>query len=273
MPITQAPFKYFGAKWRIAPWIIGHFGPHAMYVEPFGGSAAVLLQKAPSSCEVYNDMDKEVYTFFKVARNPRKVAELRRRLELTIFSRDEFLASYGRTKNEVERARRFFVRACMGAGGVGATRETTTGFWGMRGPDNINGNSPAIAFHEKAEQIGALAERLYNVIVENRPALDVIRCYDTPETLFYLDPPYVKSTCRSGEKYRCDMKDDDHRALAEVLHHIKGKAIISGYDCALYQEAYADWDMDAIGNNDYVANRRRDCLWIKPGSSAQARLF
>jgi site-specific DNA-adenine methylase len=61
-PRRQA-FRYFGAKWSLADWIISYFPPHLNYLEPCGGSAAVLLQKPRSRLETYNDIDGNVVNF------------------------------------------------------------------------------------------------------------------------------------------------------------------------------------------------------------------
>lgn len=89
--------------------------------------------------------------------------------------------------------------------------------------------------------LGKVAERLLGVQIENKPAVELIREYDTPHTLFYCDPPYPHESRNGSKDYTHEMTDDDHRELAAVLHGIKGKAAISGYECPLYDELYADW--------------------------------
>lgn len=274
MAVQQASFKYMGSKWRLAPWIISHMAPHKMYVEVFAGSAAVLLQKRPVSCEVYNDLDKDVYNFFRVLRDRKLAALLRRRLNLTPFSRDEFYDCYIQTADPVEKARKFLVRSCMGAGAIAPVVSYRTGFWTMRGTDNLNGFPPSAMYRKKIAQLQDITERFQNVTVENRDAEEILKIYDTPATMFYLDPPYVRETRMGKNKlYSHDLKHDDHIRLAEALHRIKGMAIISGYDCDLYRDIYSDWEMDSNTNNDYMNNKRQECLWIKPGSGAQERWF
>ena len=64
MANTTAPsrpaLRYHGAKWRLAPWIIEHLPAHDSYIEPYAGSAAVLLRKPRSLLEAINDLDGEV---------------------------------------------------------------------------------------------------------------------------------------------------------------------------------------------------------------------
>lgn len=82
--------RYHGAKWKLAPWIISHFPEHHCYVEPFGGSAAVLLNKPMAAREVYNDLNFEVFTLFNVIRDEKMRTELLRLLAMTPYSRIEF---------------------------------------------------------------------------------------------------------------------------------------------------------------------------------------
>ena len=90
---TTLPEKrYHGGKWRLAPWIIEHFPPHRVYVEPFGGAASVLLRKPRSYAEVYNDRWSDVVNVFRVLRDPVRAAALKRLIALTPFARDEFAA-------------------------------------------------------------------------------------------------------------------------------------------------------------------------------------
>src|ERR1041385_943962 len=106
---TRPVVRYHGGKWNLAPWIISHFPPHRIYVEPFGGAASVLLQKPRSYAEIYNDLDQEVVNVFRILRDRKAARELERLLRLTPFARDEFCHSYGRDDKErpsrIERAR------------------------------------------------------------------------------------------------------------------------------------------------------------------------
>src|ERR1019366_6851067 len=95
--------RYHGGKWMLAPWIISHFPPHQIYVEPFGGGGSVLLRKSRCFAEIYNDLDGEIVNVFRVARD--HGPELLRRMELTPFSRVEFFDSYEPTEDPIEQAR------------------------------------------------------------------------------------------------------------------------------------------------------------------------
>jgi DNA adenine methylase len=268
--------RYHGGKWRMAAFIIAHFPPHRVYVEPFGGAASVLMQKARCYAEVYNDLHADVVSLFRLLRDPEQTCELARLLSLTPYSRAEFDAAYEPCPDALESARRFVVRCFMGFGTSG-TRGNKTGF---RARPFRKGND-ATAVHDwqtYPPSLAAVSERLRGVLIEHRPALDVITAHDTPETLYYLDPPYVtatRSSLRGGSTpYAHEMTDADHVALAERLHALEGMAILSGYDCPLYRELYASWRMvkrpvAAQGHTGSI--ERTECLWISPHAQAASQ--
>lgn len=88
-PLTRPALRWHGGKWRLAPWVIEHFPPHRVYVEPYGGAASVLLRKRRSYAEIYNDLDDEVVGMFRVLRSDR-APDLVRAVALTPFGRREF---------------------------------------------------------------------------------------------------------------------------------------------------------------------------------------
>jgi len=91
------------------------------------------------------------------------------------------------------------------------------------------------------EGLSEIVQRLLRVQIENSPAVDVIKRYDSTETLFYCDPPYIHDSRNDSKAYAYEMTDEAHRELAEVLHQIAGKVALSGYNCDLMSELYSDW--------------------------------
>lgn len=221
--------RYHGGKWRIAPWIFSQFPPHQIYCEPFGGGGSVLLRKPRSAEEVYNDLDGEVVNLFRVARD--RGGELVQAIELTPYSREEFNSSFTPTKNAVERARRTLLRSFGGFGGnlTRPNRDATPQRTGFRAStaNGHNGQGYAGEWRDFPQALRRIIDRLRGVIIENRPACEVMLAHDSPATLHYVDPPYVHSTrgfdCGGTHRgYRFEMSDAEHRELAAVLNALRG---------------------------------------------------
>ena len=91
------------------------------------------------------------------------------------------------------------------------------------------------------EGLSEIVQRLLRVQIENSPAIEVIKRFDSEETLFYCDPPYPHDSRTDKKAYGYEMTDEEHRKLAEVLHSVQGKVAISGYHCQLFDTLYQDW--------------------------------
>jgi DNA adenine methylase len=239
LKITAPALRYHGGKFRLASWILQFFPVHRCYVEPFGGAASVLLKKPRSYAEVYNDLDGDIVNFFRVVRDPDHCLQLIELLKLTPYAREEFEMAYEHTDDSVERARRVAVRAQMCFGSAGATKGTT----GFRIDTRRKNGTCQQVWIRYPEAIAAVCERLQGVMIENKPALDVMLNHDEPDTLFYVDPPYVASTrvLRSGGYYRHEMTNAQHQELLSMLKTLNGMVIVSGYDCDLYRDMLSDW--------------------------------
>ena len=258
--------RWHGGKWILAPWIISHFPDHRCYVEPFGGAASVLIRKARSYAEVYNDLDGEVVNLFRVVRE--QGDELRQRLHLTPFSRDDFTQSYERAEDPMEQARRTVVRSFMGFGSNSHNKAT-----GFRSNSNRSGTTPAHDWTNYPECLAAVVERLRGVVIENRDAKQVMAAHDTPKTLHYVDPPYVSDTRDKGGDYRFEMTDTEHAALAEFLRGLSGMVVVSGYDCPLYADLYRGWRTEKRRALADGAREREETLWFSPTVPEHATLF
>lgn len=258
MPARPA-LRYFGAKFQLAPWVISHFPSHVCYCEPFAGAAGVLLRKERSRIEVLNDLNGDIINFFDVLRN--RTDELVRAVELTPYAREEYRRAQEPCEDPLERARRFYVWAQQGRGRAGVVEP---GGWRFMSRDT-RGTTPADDF-ASVEHLYDVARRLTRVHIESADAALCVKRFDTPETLFYVDPPYVAETRGgrwSGSAYRFELTDADHRALAEVLHAVKGMVVLSGYPSELYDvELYAGWhrvEREALADG---TERRTEVLWI-----------
>ena len=266
--------RYHGGKWRLAPWLIQHFPAHKTYTEVYGGGASVLLRKPRSYAEIYNDLDGEIVNLFRVLRNPAQARELVRLVTLTPYAREEFDLAWLTDGDTVEQARRTLLRSHAGHSSSGATGQWRTGF---RGNVTRSATVPAHDWQGLPAVLEAIVTRLRGVVIENLPALDCLVKYDDRQALHYIDPPYPVETRMerwAGRAYRHEMTDDDHRALAETAHRLKGAVIVSGYACPLYdQELYRTWDRREVASRSDNARHRIEVIWIKPGVTPQMRLL
>lgn len=262
MTTTRPILRYHGGKWRLAPWIIDHFPKHKVYTESFGGGGSVLLKKSRAYAEIYNDLDGEVVNLFRVMRDSGD--ELRNKLELTPFSRDEFLLSYEPSSSEVEQARRTVVRSFMGFGSSAISKQLT----GFRANSSRSYTTPAHDWANYPDAAKAIADRLRGVTIENRDALAIIKQHDAEFTLHYVDPPYPHSTRTNGAsadvtQYRHEMTDEQHRELAELLNSVKGMVVLSGYPCDLYdKDLYPRWKRIARKAFADGARVRTEVIWL-----------
>lgn len=274
----KSPIRWFGGKYRMAPHIVDLFPTHRIYVEAFGGGGSVLFAKPPSIIEVYNDLDEGATNFFNVVRDETACAILAKRLAATPYSRADYyryLPSWHAETDPIEKARQWFVLARMSFGAMFGNAWA----FGRSGEKRCMATSSWLG----AQRLMLEAqERLALVQIENRDFRKVIELYDTPETLFYLDPPYVPDTRKEGG-YRHELTDEDHRDLVELMLTMKGQAILSGYRSELYapledagfvrveREVYCT----ARGNTRQDKNRtlkgseRTECIWHRPVGATQ----
>lgn len=257
--------RYHGAKFRLAKWILPYFPQHQIYVEPFGGAGGVLLHKERSGAEVYNDLDGNVVNYFRVLRDPVMQQQLIDAVAMTPYARAEFEAAWEPTTDQVELARRLAVRAQMGFGSAGATKGTT----GFRIDVRRRYGTAQNLWTRFSQNIAFAGQRFQDVLIENRPAIDVMAQHDGPETLHFVDPPYVHETrCRTRTGgYTHEMTDADHAKLLESLQHLTGMVIVCGYMTDLYREGLSSWSLRttqariSAGRGTAI---RQECIWINP---------
>jgi DNA adenine methylase len=258
-------FGWYGGKYSHLDWLLPLLPECHHYCEPFSGSAAVLLNRIPSPLETYNDLDGEVVNFFRVLREEK--SKLIEAIGLTPFSREEFAKACKLDPNlsSFERARRFYVRARQVRTGLAQT--ASIGRWANCKNTSRNGMSGVISrWLGGIEDLSIIAERLLRVQIENRPAIDVIRLYDSDETLFYCDPPYVHATRGDTKSYGYEMTDDEHRKIAKVLNSVKGLVAISNYQCDLMDELYPSpkWKKhsSSLKTIHSTKDKRQEVLWV-----------
>jgi DNA adenine methylase len=260
--------RYFGGKWLLAPWIISHFPPHQIYVEPFGGGGSVLMRKARSYGEIYNDLDSTVVNVFRMLQ--KHPEEMEYQLRHTPFSREEFELSIKPTEDVFEQARRTIVLSFFGYGSDSVTRRHRTGF---RTNSNQSGTTPARDWASFPDQVMAFAERLRGVIIENRDAKEVMESQDSEATLHYVDPPYIAATRTGTGTYRFEMDDAAHTDLVDFLLNLKGMVLLSGYAHPIYDRLQNEgWEISFQETLVFTNKRRTEVLWLNPSAiKAQAQ--
>ena len=247
-------FPYYGGKNSHLNWLLPLLPQTDIFVEPFGGSMAVLLNRKPSKVEVYNDINKEVVNFFRILRE--KPEELIEQIALTPYSRKEFENCLTSTNDPVESARRFYTKTKQSYLSLGQS-------W-QRSKIIRSGVSQQI--NRWASGIIGLVDivdRLLNIIIECKDAFDIIKTFDSPETTFYLDPTYLEDTRTAPKAYRNEMTTKKHRDLLRLILKLEGKVAISGYNSDLYSSALSEWFKYEDSQKSLAGKRgdRQEILW------------
>lgn len=259
----RAVFRYPGSKWSIAEWIISHFPDgyeNMVYLEPFLGSGAVFFNKRPGIVETINDLDGDVVNLFYVLRE--RPEDLKRVLKLTPYSREEYDKSFEDCEDSLEKARRFMVKTTQAIGA-----KLGHGKCGWRNHKSMKIGGTACKWGGITETIDAAASRLRGtttnlVQIEHMDAFRLIERYNTPEALIYIDPPYVRSSRKSGALYRHEMTDEDQKRLLELIIKSRAKIIISGYDNELYKKALDSWETDSTMSQTTSSKMACEKIWM-----------
>ncbi len=238
--------SYYGAKTTMLGKILPLFPPHRCYIEPFGGSAVVLLNKEPAPVEVYNDLSDDIVNFFRQLRE--HPDEIVRRLTLTPYARAEFDLSKNPPpdpESDLDRAIRFFIFANyrfngeMGKKTVGWKRART--------------RNQALTFARKIPKLERAIDRLRAVQIEKRDFADVLTAFDGPDSFAYCDPPYIGFE----KEYRDLFFADDHERLADCLRRFEGRAMVSYYDCPEARALYPGWHARVIEKYNHAGNGKQ----------------
>lgn len=271
-----ALLRYYGAKWTLSKWIVSYFPPRFMYdifVDGFGGSAAITMAAPQSYIQVYNDLNKAVWTFMTVLRT--RPQELVDAIMLTPYSRYEldqcWLPDSLLELDDLEIARRFYVLSWQGR----SFRASSVGANGWRYHCLVGHGVYAPNDFYDVDDIYLAAERFRSVQIENDDIFTIIDRYDSPKALFYLDPPYShesKRTTKNG--YTHEFPEHKHRDLLERIRHVEGFVILSGYTNPLYRDLLPDWQIVTKKARDAALNKQIESLWLSPSISAiQTRMF
>ena len=226
----RAPFGYPGGKTKSVRYILEHLPLRGRYIEPFGGSAAVLLARQESKLEVFNDRYAGVVAFYRVMRSEKKTKQFIEWMDLNVHSREEWVVCRDTWENlddDIERAARWYYMTVYSFACIGRNFGRSTSTRGRM----------AGKIRNKLELFSRIHERFKNVQVENLDWSECIADYDGKDAVFYLDPPYVDA---SAGAHKHTMSHSDHRTLLETIFSMQGFVAVSGYSNPLYEEK--PWD-------------------------------
>lgn len=271
--IIKAPFGYPGGKSRSIKYIMHHLPMRRAWVDVFGGSGIVTLNRVPSKLDVYNDRFSGVTSFYRCMREVVLFNKLCTWLDNTIHSREDFVFcrdTWEDVSDPVERAGRWFVMVTYSFGKLGRN-------WG-RG--TVGTTSLSGVLRNKIRELNVIHQRFRNVQVENSGWERILDDYDASDTVFYLDPPYVDA---SAGIYKHEMTHAEHRDMIDKVFSLKGFVAVSGYDNPLYNNQKWDkkieWEVfcsmkslayteenhkdSTYQSNDTGRGHVKECLWIK----------
>ena len=234
--IGSLPLTYYGGKSAYFEWLIKNFPQnHSVYVECFGGSGAVALCKQAVDINIYSDIEPEVVNFYRVLKSEGGYKHLLGELEnedtnepsvrLRFYElRDMFVKQQFET--DADRAYAFLYLNVWGMNGVMA---------GQSGCAWAKGKQ--VRWLSRGRALDFAHKKLLRYSVEQADAFGQIAKYDSPETFFYLDPPYIMETRKTKNKntgYACELPEAKHEELVGMLLQIKGSVLLSGYDHPIY---------------------------------------
>lgn len=238
---------WFGGKRNLASVIVAELGEHRAYWEPFCGSMAVLLSKAPCTMETVNDLHADLINLARVIRDPQEGSRLYRMLRRTFMHEDIFAESdklmreFEKTPlgemDPVTRAYHYFVVSWLGRNGTAGQPANKKGTYCVR--FTSNGGHAAKRWRSVCESIPAWRRRMRNVTILNRDGFELLeRIEDKAGTAIYIDPPYVEKNA----KYLHDFTGADHERLASAVKRFtKTRVIVSYYAHSEVDRLYAGW--------------------------------
>lgn len=225
---VKSPIRWFGGKGLLAKEIIPLIPAHHTYCEVFGGGGHCLTQKAPSTVEVYNDIDTDLINFLMQLRYRRD--DLIDALSSIPTSRYlyETWSKKPLPEDDFERAVVWYylLRQMM----VPCNNEPS----GWRASKI---KSTATDYQNSLGRLAEFEKRLRNVMIEKLDFRECIKRYDSKETFFFIDSPYYGRS----HYYKGNFSEKDFRDLADLLHNIQGKCLVSYYGHPFILELYKDW--------------------------------
>ena len=261
---TLSLVRWAGGKARQLNDLLPFIPDGRVYVEPFGGGASVLLNRQRAEVEVYNDLDSSLVNLFTVVRDERLFDDFAARLGWVAYSRETFLDSltFEDERDAVLAAVKFYTVLNQSISGKRLAGKYD---WARAKSDNL-----AERWVLRQQKLGAIRDRLRYVQIECRDALDILAEWDSNDTVFYCDPPYVLDTRKKQKYYAVEPGDEYHKELVGTLINVKGSVVLSGYVHPIYDRlAEAGWVMDSykqyammtVHEVDAERDRRLEVVW------------
>lgn len=256
-------FNYFGGKFSWLDEIYDHFPSEFIHLaDLFGGSFAVTLNYDGKVVKTANEINSNITNFFEVLRDHE--TELVHLLNLTPCSKEEYNRCWVQTPDKIENARRFYVRLRQSFFSLGASRKNK-GWHMAKTQHNAKGGETVSKWNNALPKLHKVAIELRkNVQITNFDVLECIDKIDFKDAFFYADPPYPYETRASKNDYMFEFTTDQHIALSEKLHNIKGMAMISSYNSELYDKLYADWTKVELTpkKNNIRSSEVQEVIWF-----------
>lgn len=261
---VKSPFGWVGGKSRSLEKLLPLLPYRKIFVDVCGGSGSVLLARKPCDLEVFNDRNSGIIDFYRCLKDKEKLELLIEDLRLSLHSRELFLRAKESWESEtdiVQRASKWYYMVKMSFSGVGRNFGRAT-----------KGKNP---FGSKIENAFPLFwpvhYRLQNVQIENLDWRVCLRDFDTPQTVFYIDPPYL-NTDPGAYKHKFSVKD--HKELCARCFDCKGFVAVSGYKNTIYDsfpwDEKHEWETHITAATketeeltDKSTNTATEVLWIK----------
>lgn len=276
----KTPLIYRGGKSSIATWVISYFPPHHTFVDVFGGGAAISLAKNPSALDVYNDIGDvsrffevlrdygdEVYsflTFYPFSREAFKHAVKQKKvMEATVFQSWDVPGYEGANRYyKIRWASYYYITILQSF-----RHEEEDESWIVSKGVNL-----ASSFASHVDAFPETIDRLRSVVIEHKDYREILTQYDSKDTLFYLDPPYLPQTWESGNAYKHEMSYQEHEYMLDHLATLKGQFVVSGYPSALYDGMLVDnlkcqrfekTRLQGLKNSNQEGSDRTEVVWRK----------
>lgn len=254
----KAPVYYFGGKNVMFHNIISNFPDketYDTYIEPFGGSYSVGLNMPyVPPVEIYNDLEKNIYSLYKVLQDEELFEKFVTKANLIPYDDNfrreyKFLLENDKDLELFDRAFMFFYVNKTSFNGTGGFQINTYVRRGM-----AKSVSSYLGVVEKLEELHL---RIKHLIVSNCDAISLMERFNKENVFMYLDPPYVQGTRTSSQRYKIDMDDKQHETLLKTCIESKAKLLISGYDNEMYNILIDN----GFNKVSFTSNNREETLW------------